>query len=252
MSSLTSVTIPYPSFPAMTAPHLPYHRAWQAARPPALPAPVHGLQVPARQGLAGHRQGRGRLPVRLRGQPHPRRHGGPVVREPGLRPARARRGGLPADARAAVLQQLLPDRPPAGDRARQAARGPDAAAVQPRVLHRLGLGGQRHGGAPGAPLLGPAGRAAAQGDHLAGQRLPRQHHGRREPRRHGLHARAGRPADPRHRAHPPALLVRRRAATCRRTSSGSRPRASSSGRSRNSARTAWRPSSASRSRAPAA
>ncbi len=30
-------------------------------------------------------------------------------------------------------------RPPAGDRAREAARRPDAAAVQPRVLHRLGL-----------------------------------------------------------------------------------------------------------------
>jgi len=43
-----------------------------------------------------------------------------VVREPRLRPARARGGCLPADARAALLQQLLPDRPPAGDRARQA------------------------------------------------------------------------------------------------------------------------------------
>jgi 4-aminobutyrate aminotransferase-like enzyme len=32
-----------------------------------------------------------------------------------------------------------------------------AAAVQARVLHRLGLGGQRHQPAHGAPLLGPAG-----------------------------------------------------------------------------------------------
>ncbi len=41
------------------------------------------------------------------------------------------------------------------------------------------------------------------------ERLPRQHHGRREPRRHGVHARAGRPADPGHRPHPAAVLVRR-------------------------------------------
>ena len=41
------------------------------------------------------------------------------------------------------------------------------------------------------------------------QRLPRQHDGRREPRRHGLHARAGRTADPGHRPHPAAVLVRR-------------------------------------------
>ena len=41
------------------------------------------------------------------------------------------------------------------------------------------------------------------------ERLPRQHHGRRQPGRHEADARAGRPADPGHRPHPPALLVRR-------------------------------------------
>jgi hypothetical protein len=41
----------------------------------------------------------------------------------------------------------------------------DAAAVPARVLQRLGLGGQRHQRAHGAPLLGPAGPAAAQGHH---------------------------------------------------------------------------------------
>ena len=49
----------------------------------------------------------------------------------------------------------------------------------------LGLRGQRHRGAPGAPLLGPARPARAQGHHQPPERLPRQHDGRREPRRHG-------------------------------------------------------------------
>ena len=47
----------------------------------------------------------------------------------------------PPDARAAVLQQLLPDRAPAGHRTRQAARRPGAAAVQPRVLYGLEIEG---------------------------------------------------------------------------------------------------------------
>ncbi len=53
------------------------------------------------------------------------------------------------------------------------------------------------------------GEPRAQGDHQPRQRLPRQHDGRREPRRHGVHARAGRPADSGHRPHPAAVLVRR-------------------------------------------
>ena len=73
----------------------------------------------------------------------------------------------------------------------------------------LGFGRQRHGRAARAPLLGPARPAGAQGHHQPAERLPRQHHGRGEPRRHGVHARAGRPADPGHRPHPAAVLVRR-------------------------------------------
>ena len=115
-----------------------------------------------------------------------------------------------------------------------------------------GLGGQRHGRAAGAPLLGPARPAGAQGHHQPRERLPRQHHGRREPRRHGVHARAGRPADPGHRPHPAAVLVRRGRRPVARGVRPARRRASSSARSRRSARTGSRPSSASRSRARAA
>ena len=49
---------------------------------------------------------------------------------------------------------------------------------------------------------------AADGDQPL-ERLSRQHHGRRQPGRHEADARPGRPADPGHRPHPPALLVRR-------------------------------------------
>ena len=90
---------------------------------------------------------------------------------------------------AALLQQLLPDRDAAGHRARRAARRGDAAAVPARVLLRLRLGGQRHGGAHGAPLLGHPRPAAAQGHHQPQERLPRLDHGRRLAGRHERHAR---------------------------------------------------------------
>jgi putrescine aminotransferase len=58
----------------------------------------------------------------------------------------------------------------------------------------LGLRGQRHRGAHGAPLLGPAGPARAPGDHQPAQRLPRLDHGRRVAGRHGgMHAQGGLP-----------------------------------------------------------
>ncbi len=154
-----------------------------------------------------HHAGRGHLPVGFRRQPHPRRHGGPVVRQRRLRPQGTGRCRLRADAATALLQQLLPDHAPAGDRAGRAAGGGDARRPQPRVLHRLRLRGQRHRGAHGASLLGVAGRARQDHHHQPGKRLSRQHHGRRQPGRHEAHARAGRSADPGHRAHRAALLV---------------------------------------------
>ena len=122
-------------------------------------------------------------------------------------------------AGAAVLQQFLPDGSPAGDRAREAAGRPDTAAVQPRVFHGIGLGRQRHRGAHRASLLGPARPTRAQGHHQPPERLPRQHDRRRQPRRHGVHARAGRVADPGHRPHPRSRTGTGRVATCPRRSS---------------------------------
>ena len=62
---------------------------------------------------------------------------------------------------------------------------------------QLRLRGERHDRPHDAPLLGPDGPAEAQRDHQPHQRLSRQHDGGREPRRHGGHARPGRPADSR-------------------------------------------------------
>ena len=63
---------------------------------------------------------------------------------------------LQADARAAVLQQLLPVHDAAGHRARAHPEGSDAAAVQSRFLHGLGQRGERHAAPAGAPLLAAA------------------------------------------------------------------------------------------------
>ena len=144
-----------------------------------------------------------------RRQPHPRRHGRPVVRQYRLWPQGAGRGRLPADAGPRLLQLLLQDHAPGRRRACGAHRRGRSAAHEPGVLHRLGLGIERHRPAPGPPLLGRDGPArAADGDQPL-ERLSRQHHGRRQPRRHEADARPRRPADPGHRPHPPALLVRR-------------------------------------------
>ncbi len=156
------------------------------------------------------------------------------------------------DARAALLQRLLPDRHAAGDRVGRVAGRSDAAAVPARLLLGLGLRGQRHRGAHGAPLLGRAGPAAAPGHHQPPQRVSRLHDGRRVAGRHGRHACAGRAADPGHRAHRAALLLRARPAACPRTSSGSSPRAGWKRRSWKSGRRTWPRSSANRCRAPAA
>ena len=53
-----------------------------------------------------------------------------------------------------------------------------------RVLQQLGLGGQRHRPAPGAPLLGPARSAQAQDLHQPLERLSRLDGRGREPWRH--------------------------------------------------------------------
>ncbi|MEZ5702444.1 MAG: hypothetical protein R3E42_11640 [Burkholderiaceae bacterium] len=64
-------------------------------------------------------------------------------------------------------------------------------AASSMFLFQQRLGEQRDTQcAPGAPLLGPAGPAPAQGHHQPPQRLPRLHHGRRLAGRHGRHARA--------------------------------------------------------------
>ncbi len=96
------------------------------------------------------------------------------------------------------------------------------------------------------------GRARAPRRHQPPQRLPRLDHGRRLARRHGGHARPGRAADPRHRAHRPAAprAARRRAfgrrvrPRRRRLAGGEDPRSRR--------RSASPPSSASRCRARAA
>ena len=94
----------------------------------------------------------------------------------------------------------------AGDQDRRAHRRQAAA----RVLQQLGLGGQRHGLPPGAPLLGPARPAQAQDLHQPLERLPRLDGRGREPRRHeAMHAQGDLPI-PGHRAHHAALQVRRR------------------------------------------
>ncbi len=177
-----------------------------------LPAPFHRLPVARAQGFAHHHARRQHLPVGQRRPQDPRRDVGAVVRERRLRPARADRRCDEAADRTAVLQRLLPDRDPAGDRVGRAAGRSLAAAVPACLLLRLGLGGQRHGRAHGAALLGHPRPARAPGDHQPDQRLPRLDDGRRLARRHERHARPGRPADPRHRAHRAAALVAARPA----------------------------------------
>ncbi len=109
-----------------------------------------------------------------------------------------------------LLQPVLPDRPPAGAGAGQGDLRRGAGRHEPRVLHRFRLRRQRHHAAHGPPLLGDQGPAEQENHHQPQERLPRLHRGRRQPRRHDVHARAGRLADPGHRPHRPAVLVRRR------------------------------------------
>ena len=135
---------------------------------------------------------------------------GPVVRQCRLRPRGA--GRAPPTSRCRSCRTTTPSsrrrpsRRAARDEARRAARRQSAA----RVLQQLRLGGERHGVPPRAPLLDDEGPAAAADLHQPLERLSRLDRGRRQPRRHEDDARAGRPADPGHRARHAALSVRRR------------------------------------------
>ena len=108
---------------------------------------------------ARHRQGQGRLPVGFGRQQDHRRHVGPVERQYRPWPQGDDRRGRAADARARLLQHLLQDDPSAGHRAVARPGGDHAEAVQPGVLHRLGLGIERHHHPHGPALLGGHGQA---------------------------------------------------------------------------------------------
>ncbi len=79
---------------------------------------------------------------------------------------------------------------------------------QPGVLRFVGLGGQRHGAAAGAPLLGAGGQAAEEPHHLAHNGLSRLDHRRHLARRHGGHARPAWRRGAQHRACDDALRLR--------------------------------------------
>lgn len=157
---------------------------------------------------------------------------------------------LSPDARPRLLQLLLQDHPSGRGGARCANCGDHAGAHEPRLLHRLGLRGERYGRSIGAALLGGGPAAAAAGHHRALERLSRQHHGGREPGWHEAHACARRPADPRHRPGSPTGSARA-AGWIRMHSASCAPRHWRTG-SWSSGRSAWRRSSASRSRVRAA
>ena len=200
---------------------------------------------------AHHHPRRGLLAVGQRGQPHPRRHGRPVVRQRRLRPRRAGRGGAPPDDGAALLQHLLPVLDAGRDRARRAARRARAAGVRARVLHELGLGGQRHRGQARALLLEPDGPAAEEDDHRPRLRLPRRDPRDGEPVRARGDALRSRTCRCRASSTSRRLTGTPRAARSRPRSSGCRRRRRSSAAFSSSGRRPSPPSSASRSRVPA-
>ena len=229
------------------------HGRLASARPAALPAPVHRLQGARGQGHAGHRARRGRLPLRFGRPADSRRHGGALVRQ--------RRATAAQSWRTRRYRQMLElpyynsffqtAHPPAIELAATARRS-DAAAVQPRLLHGLGVRSQRYRRAHGAALLGPARAARSHGDHQPRERLSRQHDGRAQAwvawRSCTRRAACPSPAS--------STSVSRTgtatAATCRPRNSGWWRRARSSRKSWSSAPTRSRHSSASPSRAPAA
>jgi putrescine---pyruvate transaminase len=112
----------------------------------------------------------------------------------------------PGRCGAALLQHLLPDQPRAGHRAGRAAGGTGAGRSEPCVLRRLGVGGERHQHPHGAPLLGDEGQADKKSSSAARTPITARPWAAaawaawRD-------ARAGRHADPRHRAYRPAELV---------------------------------------------
>ena len=137
---------------------------------------------------ADHRPRRRLLPRGRERQALPRRARGPVRRPDRLLVRRRdRRGGGRADARAALLHQLVV-RAPARDRARGRGRLARARRPEPRLLRLGRLGGGRVGLEARAPVPRGARRAALEGG-LAQRRLPRDDDGRALDQRHPRAAR---------------------------------------------------------------
>ena len=125
---------------------------------------------------------------------------------------RARRSRGRADERAALLQFLLPLLDADAGAAGAEDRRDRAGQHEPGVLRLVGLGGQRHGAPPGAPLLGARRQAGEEPHHLAQHGLSRLDGGRRLARRHGRHACAARRRGAQHRPCHDALRLRAGAA----------------------------------------
>lgn len=200
------------------------------------PAPARCRASPARAIELCPATGTGRQPHhhpcqrlyghRWRGAQPARRHGRAVVRERGLRARRTGRSGLSPDARTALLQHLLPHRDaPAGRTGRASGRAAGQGTRRRIAAHLLQferVGIERHRVPPRADLLDAQGPGRPQRLHQPPQRLPRIDRRLGQPWRHGFHACAGRPADPRHRTCDAALSVRR--GLWRRPGSVRRPR----------------------------
>ena len=124
--------------------------------------------VPRRRG-ADHRARRRLLPRGRERQPLPRRARRPVLRQHRLLVRRGDRpGGARADARAALLHQLVV-RPSARHRAGRGGRVARARRPQPRVLRLRRLGGGRVRLEARAPVLPARGeRPPLQGDRRGG------------------------------------------------------------------------------------
>ena len=121
----------------------------------------HG-RVPRRRS-ADHRARRRLLPRGRERQALPRRLGGPVLGQHRLLVRGGDRpGGARADARAALLHQLVV-RTSARDRARRRGRVARARRPEPRLLRLGRLGGGRVGVEAGAAVLRGAGGEAAAG-----------------------------------------------------------------------------------------
>ena len=166
-------------------------------RPPAARPrpPVDALHPDGRlrrgPGRPDHRQGRRLLPLGLERQALPRRARRPVLGQHRLRLRRGDRpGGARADARAALLHELVV-RASEGDRARGRARLARAGRPQPRLLRLRRLGGGRVGVEARPAVLRRAGREAGQARARASRRrgTTRSSRRRRGPHRYKAIAR---------------------------------------------------------------